>query len=73
VVNQVRDDFLPRAGFAGDQDAAVALGDDAHEVEHGAHPGAPADHHALGREAAGAGAGHPRGTGADEFWFASQT
>ena len=37
LVNQPGNDFLPRAALSGDEHGAVAPGDDADELEHGAH------------------------------------
>ena len=43
LVNQVGDQLLAGAGLAGDEDAAVRVGDHPHVVEHRPHPGAAAD------------------------------
>ena len=43
LVDQVGDELFARARLAGDEHAAVAVGNDPHEVEHRAHPGAAAD------------------------------
>ena len=47
VMQEARDDFLPGSALSGDDDIAVALAHDPHEVEHRPHPRAVPGHDVI--------------------------
>jgi hypothetical protein len=62
LMDQVRDHLLAGARLAGDHDAALAVGDDADEIEDGAHSSAAADDDGVYCEGGG-GCHRPSGLG----------